>query len=107
MRGKKSVTVLDVLTKIDGYDSGAIMLQLYLRIAADGKSAIAVEAVAPSNPNPNGQPGPTEKCAVPSDWESSPVERKRGVVPYKDLRRRLCGARGTYKWRGGRFQLVR
>ncbi len=106
-RSGKRVTVLDVVTKIEGYDSGAKMLELRLQVAADGTTVVAVEVAAPANPDPASQPGPMERCAVPSDWEGSPIERQKGVTPYRELRRRLCSARGTYAWRGARFQRVR
>jgi hypothetical protein len=103
MRAGKSVTVLDVPTKVEGDDSGAIMLELKVTIARDGMSATVEGMPIRTGGPPTSQPGPEEDCDTASDWTDSPLERGHGVTPYRELRRRMCAARGTYRWSGGRF----
>ncbi len=96
--------MLDVLTKIEGDDSGAIMLELRLTIHADGLAATLDGVPISLDRPPTAQPGPLEDCDSPSDWKDSEVERQNGETKYRELRRRLCDARGTYKWNASRFQ---
>jgi hypothetical protein len=103
VRAGKPVVVLDLLTKIEGFDTGVKELELRLRIAADGMSAITL----PGEPSKiSDQPGPVESCDRPSEWKDAGFERTHGLPTYGELRRRLCSGRGTYKWKDGRFKHV-
>jgi hypothetical protein len=118
VRGGKSVRVLDIPTKIEGFDNGAKYLELRLRIACDGMSATTIDGVpAPdagqgSDRSARGQDipmgsagpqwGPDDNCErAPNSYDDT--GRALGETPYGVFRRRLCKARGDYRWDGDRF----
>lgn len=108
-RARKTVTVLDVITKVEGFDTGATMLETRLRIAADGMSA-TLDGVPAKPDAPQPTPGnPSEDCkSAPPTREDEATERANyGRPTYGELRRRMCDARGAYRWTGGRFTRVR
>jgi hypothetical protein len=105
VRAGKKVTVLDVLTRVEGIDTGATMLETRLRITADGMSA-TVDAVAAKPNAPQPTPGnPVEDCkSPPPNPKDDKVERANyGRPTYGELRRRICDELGTYVWDGERF----
>lgn len=105
VRAGKTVTVLDVVTQIEGFDTGATMLETRLRVAADGMSATVVAVPAePDAPEPtSGHPSEDCKNAPPTPDDEATERATHGRPTYGELRRRLCGARGRYRWAGGRF----
>lgn len=104
-RGARAIAVLDVLTKIEGFDTGEKELQVELIVAADGMSITMVDGV-PSL-ELGAQPGPSDTCEGPPPREARSEVRRGREPTYLDLRRTFCRARGTYRWRGGRFVRAR
>jgi hypothetical protein len=89
VRASTAITVLDAETALQALDANPGMPPLIgatLRIAPDGLSA-KIEMKSPDT---------CKHLTTPKDpWERFDF----------DVRRRMCGARGTYAWKNGRFRL--
>jgi hypothetical protein len=113
VRAGKSVRVLDVPTKIEGFDNGILMLQQRLRIATDGMSAGTVDVTSTDRPTMGpAMPGrryPRHGLVDSCDHRPDPKDDERvyGAPSYNEARRPFCEGRGSYRWSGDRFELVR
>jgi hypothetical protein len=105
VRAGKKVIVLELPTRVEGFDTGATMLETRLRIAADGMSA-TVDGVPAKRDAPEPTHGnPIEDCksAPPTRKDEAQERANYGRPTYGELMRRLCASRGTYRWSGDRF----
>jgi hypothetical protein len=105
VRAGKTVTVLDVPTRVEGFDTGATMLETRLRIAADGMSAKVDGVTAEPHARRPTHGHPVEDCtSTPPSRKQEAQERALfGRPTYGEAMRALCDARGTYDWNGTRF----
>jgi hypothetical protein len=93
VRAKKAVTVLDVWTELANMDSprgSPPTIKLELTLDGSGRTFTAVD--------PGDGRNRCDRLPKPSAQDT------RSDRIYREWIDRICAGRGTYRWRGGRFQ---
>jgi hypothetical protein len=93
VRAKKAVTVLDVWTQFENMDKrpgSPPVIKLELTLDGSGRTFTGVD------------PGDSEnRC---DGLRKPSMQDTRSDRIYREWIDRICASRGTYRWRGGRFQ---
>ena len=93
VRAKKAVTVLDVWTEFENMDSppgSPPVIKLELTLDGSGRTFTAID--------PGDSRNRCDGLRKPSAQDT------RSDRIYREWIDRICAGRGTYRWRGGRFQ---